>query len=709
MIDIGSMINERYRIIGNIGNGGMANVFLANDLILDREVAIKVLRFDFQDDQDAIRRFQREALAASELDHPNIVGVYDVGEEDGMQYLVMEYVRGTDLKKYIQTHQTIPLTEVVSIMSQILEGTALAHEHSIVHRDLKPQNILLDDYGNVKIADFGIAIALSETSLTQTNTLLGSVHYLSPEQARGSMATRQSDLYALGIILYELIMGTVPFEGESAVSIALKHFQSDVPSVRAANPVIPQALENVIYHATAKETADRYMTADEMRQDLETSLEPARYGEAVYEPTSMNEETKVLPSELPDEMPESFRHMAPPVGSLDKTTSFVQFDEPPMEKKKKKRWWLWLLPIVALGILLLFFIFKPTPSRVVPDVEGKSVAQATQLINDKKLKINSEVEEVTDDQIPAGKVVKTEPESSLKVKEKTEITLYISKGPKTIKIDDFADMPYKDAERKLKDLGFSKEQIEISKETDEKVSEGHIISQRPLPNKKLNPKKDQIELIVSEGPGPVSLRSMIGYTKSEAQTYLESKGLVYGGETYLYSEEMSEGRIIAHTPEAKSEVNVGDTVSVVISLGKEPVEPKPVEPTPVTPTPDSEPATSHSESIEESQNSESVEEPQSSESTEETESSTASDSSSASREEPKESPTSDSETPVISAPEESKEPDKSEESSEVQESSDTPEAKEETQGAPGTADSAPEKVEADANQKDNQLDIAKGH
>ena len=205
MIDIGSKINGRYKVIGNIGSGGMANVFLAYDPILDREVAVKVLRFDFQNDQAAIRRFQREALASSELVHPNIVSVYDVGEEDGLQYLVMEYVKGTDLKQYIKNHYPIPLEMVVTIMEQILSAISLAHQHRIIHRDLKPQNILIDEFGNVKIADFGIAIALSETSLTQTNTLLGSVHYLSPEQARGSMATRQSDIYALGVILFELL------------------------------------------------------------------------------------------------------------------------------------------------------------------------------------------------------------------------------------------------------------------------------------------------------------------------------------------------------------------------------------------------------------------------------------------------------------------------------------------------------------------------
>ncbi len=276
MIELGKKLNGRYLILGTIGSGGMANVFLAKDLILDREVAVKVLRFDFQNDQTAIRRFQREALAATELVHPNIVSVYDVGEEDGMQYLVMEYVKGMDLKRYIQTQYPIPYRTVVDIMQQILSAIDLAHHHRIIHRDLKPQNILMDENGTVKIADFGIAIALSETSITQTNSMLGSVHYLSPEQARGSMATNQSDIYALGIILYEILTGKVPFDGESAVTIALKHFQEEVPSLRLYDQNLPQSLENVVLRATAKETADRYQSADEMRHDLDTVLSTDR-------------------------------------------------------------------------------------------------------------------------------------------------------------------------------------------------------------------------------------------------------------------------------------------------------------------------------------------------------------------------------------------------------------------------------------------------
>ena len=376
MINIGTKIGERYEIIGNIGSGGMANVYLARDLILNREVAVKVLRFDFQDDKDAIRRFQREALAATEMVHPNIVSVYDVGEENGMQYIVMEYVKGTDLKRYIKETPQIPLQRVVDIMSQVLSAISLAHDHQIIHRDLKPQNILVDEDGTVKITDFGIAIALSETSLTQTNTLLGSVHYLSPEQARGGMATRQSDIYALGIILYELLIGSVPFEGESAVSIALKHFQNEMPSVRQKQPEIPQALDNVVLKATAKETADRYKTVNEMYADIRTSLSPSRANELPFEPSAMLDETIML------QPVDDGRHVPPVTPETNKLALQDEEDEEELadiKKKSKRGVKIFAVIVVVLALIggTLFFIGqKASGDVVIPDITGMTETEA---------------------------------------------------------------------------------------------------------------------------------------------------------------------------------------------------------------------------------------------------------------------------------------------------------------------------------------------
>ncbi|HAP3065357.1 TPA: Stk1 family PASTA domain-containing Ser/Thr kinase [Enterococcus faecalis] len=472
MIEIGKKLNGRYHIIGSIGSGGMANVYLAHDLILDRDVAVKVLRFDFQNDQAAIRRFQREALAATELVHPNIVSVYDVGEEDGLQYLVMEYVKGMDLKRYIQTHFPIPYSTVVDITQQILSAVAMAHEHRIIHRDLKPQNILIDEHGTVKITDFGIAIALSETSITQTNTMLGSVHYLSPEQARGSMATNQSDIYAVGIILYEMLTGNVPFDGESAVTIALKHFQEEIPSVKMFDPGIPQSLENVVRHATAKDPSDRYKTANEMAEDLYTSLSASRLNEPAWEPTALLGETKVL-TPIPEDIAEP-----------EETT--------PVE---------------------------------VPDVTNETKADASQALQSAGLKVDSETKKIPDDKIEEGKVVKTDPEAKSSVKKGRSVTLYISSGTEKIEMADYTNESYESAVEALKKLGFSEDQITTKKEYSDSVSTDNIIKQKPAAGKKVDPKKDNVTLTVSEGPEAVTLPSYAGYSYTNAVNALAQLGI----------------------------------------------------------------------------------------------------------------------------------------------------------------------------------------
>ena len=255
---IGKRISGRYKLLEMIGGGGMSNVYLAHDMILDRDVAIKILRYDFSNEEELHRRFQREALSATSLTHPNIVNIYDVGEDGDIHYIVMEYVKGETLKQYIQRNAPVSPKKSVTIMKQLTSAIANAHNNHIIHRDVKPQNILLDEEENIKITDFGIAMALSATSFTQTNSVLGTVHYLSPEQARGGTATNQSDIYALGIVLFELLTGQLPFSGESAVSIALKHLQTETPSIRAINPSIPQSLENVVLKATAKDPKNRY-------------------------------------------------------------------------------------------------------------------------------------------------------------------------------------------------------------------------------------------------------------------------------------------------------------------------------------------------------------------------------------------------------------------------------------------------------------------
>ena len=291
------LLNDRYQIQDMIGGGGMANVYLAHDVILDREVAIKILRLEHENDEEFIARFHREAQSTTSLAHSNIVNIYDVGEEEDIYYMVMEYVDGMTLKQYIQKHSPIDFAEAVDIMRQITSAISHAHDNEIIHRDIKPQNILIDHYGHVKVTDFGIAMALSATSLTQTNSVLGSVHYLSPEQARGGMATKKSDVYSLGIVFFELLTGRLPFSGESPVSIALKHLQHETPSLRRWINNLPQSVENIVLKATAKDPFHRYESVVEMEADLETSLEPDRVNEPAFETPAEEEDekTKAIP------------------------------------------------------------------------------------------------------------------------------------------------------------------------------------------------------------------------------------------------------------------------------------------------------------------------------------------------------------------------------------------------------------------------------
>ena len=560
MIEIGKLVNGRYKVIANIGSGGMANVFLAHDLILDRDVAIKILRFDFQNDQTAIRRFQREALAATELVHPNIVGVYDVDEESGMQYLVMEYVKGMDLKRYIQTRSPIPYGKIVDIMEQILSAVSLAHAHGIIHRDLKPQNILMDQAGVVKIADFGIAIALSETSLTQTNSMLGSVHYLSPEQARGSMATKQSDIYALGIILYEMITGKIPFDGESAVTIALKHFQDEMPSVKDFDPEVPQALENVVMHATAKEPADRYKTAEEMVNDLSTALTPARANELPWRPTAMLDETKVLTPLQPADLAAK--------ASKEKETPLMSEEKPKKKKGKKRFIFIFLLLMLTVGGVTGYLMIR-SEEIAVPQVEDMTEAEARTTLEAAKLTVDSKTDEVASDTIKKGHIVKTNPESGTMVKRNRSVHLYISSGTKKVTLKDYTGEKIDDVEDELLRIGFSEKNIRIKKVNDETVPEGQILSQEPEAGTKVDPEEDEMVFEVSAGPETITIGDYSQMTYAEAEENLLQLGITENqiNRVNETSETLPAEEVIRQNPVSGSELTAKDKITLTVSSG----------------------------------------------------------------------------------------------------------------------------------------------
>ncbi|WP_125767118.1 Stk1 family PASTA domain-containing Ser/Thr kinase [Lapidilactobacillus wuchangensis] len=566
MMERGYLVSGRYEILDTLGEGGMANVYLAEDTILHRQVAVKVLRMDLQHDQATIRRFQREAKATSELSHPNIVGVYDVGTDNGMQYIVMEYVAGDNLKTFIDQHYPLPLPEVIEMMTQVLSAVQLAHSQGIIHRDLKPQNILVTASGQVKIADFGIAVALNDKSVTQTNSLLGSVHYISPEQARGGMATPQSDIYALGIILYELLMGKVPFSGDSAVTIALKHFHDEIPSLRQFNHQIPQALENVVLRATAKDPEQRYQSAAAMAADLQTSLDPERANEPRFVPVVADSnlaETKVL-SDLPNEVRES------ELASPDQAATATNTEPDPVAPNVKRRlpkWSWWLIGGAGAVILIVALVLLLGKKDVtVPDLSGMSVNEAKLTLQDKNLKIGQTDYEHSN-QVAKDLVIRSDPSVKTSVKSGSTVNLVLSSGAKTYTIGDYRDQDYDTVKSKLQRAGFT---VKRKNKNSETVAAGQIISQSVKAKKKVVPKQTTITLTVSQGPALVSLRDLSMYTKQEAQEYAENVGLKVTFGTSEYSADFASGTVMSQNPAAGTSVASGSTITLVLSKGAEP-------------------------------------------------------------------------------------------------------------------------------------------
>lgn len=533
MIQIGKLFAGRYRILKSIGRGGMADVYLAKDLILDNEeVAIKVLRTNYQTDQIAVARFQREARAMAELNHPNIVSIRDIGEEDGQQFLVMEYVDGSDLKKYIQDHAPLSNNEVVRIMEEVLSAMTLAHQQGIVHRDLKPQNILLTKDGTVKVTDFGIAVAFAETSLTQTNSMLGSVHYLSPEQARGSKATVQSDIYAMGIMLFEMLTGHIPYDGDSAVTIALQHFQKPLPSIIDENKNVPQALENVVIKATAKRLSDRYASTFEMSRDLMTALSynRSRDPKLVFEDT---ENTKTLPkvttsTSVPSTTEQLLKKQK--AAKEDKVATENQATKAKTKKKKSRRMFGTLMKIffavVIVAIAIFTYLTLTSPSTVsVPDVAGSSLSEAKTTIKSSGLKVGT-VHKVSSDTVESGYVIKTSPTAGSSKKEGSSIDIYVSKGSSGFKIKDYTGQDYQTAVKDLvNNYGVSESQIEIEEVSTSDYDEGVIISQTPSEGETFKVSGDDKITFKVATESTVTMPNLTGYTYSEAIAALTALGV----------------------------------------------------------------------------------------------------------------------------------------------------------------------------------------
>ena len=577
MLSKGQKINDRYEIIKTIGEGGMANVYLANDTILERNVAIKVLRGDLSSDEKFIRRFKREALSVSNLSHPNIVEVYDVGEEDGNYYIVMEYIEGKTLKQLLQKRGALTLTEVLDIMSQLTDGLAHAHEAYIIHRDIKPQNIMIEDNGLVKITDFGIATAINSTQLTQTNSVMGSVHYLPPEQANGKGATIKSDIYSLGILMYELLTGSVPFKGDTAVEIALKHMKEKMPSVRKQNPTIPQSVENIILKATAKNPKNRYDSVREMYADLQTAMDRPNEKRLVYEyPENDLEETKVIPTIAKE----------PKVSAVDKPlakeedgdldNSFVEEGE---EKNK--------LPIILAAVLLVILIAlagiyllissNDVKEVKVPNVVGLSIDEAIEKIEKAGLEYTTKSEESAT--IEEGLVIRTEPKAGSTKTVGSTITIVESTGKEFLALEDYTGKNYYEIKAKLELKGIKVEMKTKSVEnaSEYKDKEDLIIDQEPQFNKDKEIKlyaNDSVVLYIPEVdvyPDMVKDKWTLSQVQDLAKEYNITLDISYKETT-----EVEESIVLSQSREPGDPIYEGYTLKVTIS--KKPEEKEPTDP-----------------------------------------------------------------------------------------------------------------------------------
>ena len=496
MIAKGQKISDRYQIIKSIGEGGMANVYLAYDTILERNVAVKVLRGDLANDEKFVRRFQREALQASSLSHPNIVEVYDVGEDNGEYYIVMEYVEGKHLKGLLKKRGKLTIPEVVDIMIQVTSGLTVAHDSYIIHRDIKPQNIMILDNGLVKLTDFGIALAMNSTQLTQTNSVMGSVHYLPPEGASGKGATLQSDIYSLGILMYELLTGKLPFRGETAVEIALKQLKEPMPSIRKEIPDIPQSIENIILRATAKNPKNRYADAREMHDDLLTCLDESRKNEikiSLKYPEIDLDDGKML--KLKNEnltKKESDEIIAKRITQKD------------INKNQNKS--IVILLSIFTGIVVLItsiVVLLPKLTKkaqvTVPDVSNMTVVKAIETLQEEGFTVSPKQIEKSSTVIDEGKVISTSPSGGTKHKKGYEITLYVSTGSKSVEVEDYTGKNYLEVKGKLEAYGINViiEKKEMEVDSDEDYETNIIMDQSVKKGENLS-KGDNITLYIPD-------------------------------------------------------------------------------------------------------------------------------------------------------------------------------------------------------------------
>ena len=553
------VLDQRYELQELIGGGCKADVYRSQDLLLNRPVAVKILHEQFKSDTEFINKFNREAQAAARLSHPNIVNIFDVGVMDDAHYIVMEYVPGRTLKDRIKQEGHLSVGDALQVAKDIARALAHAHANNLVHCDIKPHNILMMPDGSAKVADFGIARAVTESTMTYTGNVVGSVHYFSPEQAKGTLITPKSDVYSLGVVLYEMLTGALPFTGETPVSIAMKHLQEEPVSVRQLDPAIPPVVEAIVARAMSKDPAMRPAAAEFMH-DIQQAEQMLGAGQG-FGPAAPADPfaTQVLPRvEEPAE---------PVVSRRERHQAASYEDEEPEQEKsifKSKAFIAGLIMVLVMGFFAGAFMsygkFWSTAEVVVPDVTGKQMTLARQILEDKKLRVN--VAETYDASVPAGTVVSQNPEAGAKVKEERLVTIYVSKGGESLEMPDLKGLSRKDAEEKLTKMGLKIGSI-YERNSDEEA--GTVIATDPRAGSKIN-KGQSVDITVSKGKKEkkVSVPDVTGLPLEAAKEAITSAGFHVGSVSKEPSKQ-AEGTVVSQSPAGGSSIAEGTAVNLVVA------------------------------------------------------------------------------------------------------------------------------------------------
>jgi beta-lactam-binding protein with PASTA domain/predicted Ser/Thr protein kinase len=550
-----TLVDGRYRVLRRIGSGGMADVYCAEDNHLGRQVAIKVLHRRFAQDQEFVERFRREAKSAAGLNHPNVVGVFDRGEHEGTYYIAMEFLEGRTLKDIVAAEAPLPQERVIDLGLQILQAAGFAHRHGVIHRDFKPHNVIVDDLGHAKVTDFGIARA-GASEMTETGSIMGTAQYLSPEQAQGHAVTATSDIYSIGVMLYEMLAGRLPFEGDSAVAVALKHLSESPPPISHWRPDVHPALEAVVMAALAKDPAHRWQSAEDLAAGLEAARIQIEAGPnggqdtAAFAPIAMPVADETAPTQL-----------APETGPVVAPVSAV-------EAERERRWPWYAIGVLALALLgvLLYLILSGTlaaEKRDVPRVTGKQLVEARALMERAGFEV--ETERVQSSQ-PFDQVVDQDPNAGEEADEGSTVTLEVSGGPGDVLVPPVANLRQSQAIDELEDAGL---EVTIDREFSDRVKKDFAIRTVPPEGTEVT-KGTRVRLLVSQGPEQVTVPDVTGISRESAESRLRDEGLTPAVDEQ--ESDVPEGDVISQSPGGGAKVERGATVTITVSTGRPQVE-----------------------------------------------------------------------------------------------------------------------------------------